>query len=100
VNPTPLKPTELQLNQWVCLDGQAFRITNMRAVGVTGRMVELAGHAPVYIRAGGTLIGFEVAPPPPGDFHTVPAPDPPPAHPRRRRAAPGAGPTAPGRRRH
>jgi hypothetical protein len=99
VNPTPLGPTELRLNQWVCLDGHAFRITNMRGIGISGRLVELSRHAPVYVRAGETLTGFEVAPPPAEDFLVVSAPDPPPPpRPKRRRAAPGAGPNAPGRR--
>jgi hypothetical protein len=98
VNPRPLGPTELQLNQWVAVDGRAVRIINMRAVGVTGRLVELSRHAPLYVGAGDTLTGFTVAPPPPHGLTAVPAPDPPPARPKRRRAAPGAGPTAPGRR--
>lgn len=98
VNPRPLGPTELQLNQWVAVDGRAFRIINMRAVGVTGRLVELSRHAPVYVGAGDTMTGFTVAPPPPDGFAAVPAPALPPVRPKRRRAAPGAGPTAPGRR--
>lgn len=99
VNPRQFGPNELKLNQWVAVDGHAFRIINMRAVGMTGRMVELSRHAPVYVPAGDTLTGFDVAPPPPEGFPTAPAPDPPPtARPKRRRAAPGAGPTAPGRR--
>lgn len=98
VTPTPLGPTELQLRQWVCVNGRVFRIVNMRAIGVSGRLVELSGRAPVYLRAGETLTGFEVAPPSVEDFPAVPAPDLAPARPKRRRASPGAGRTAPGRR--
>lgn len=97
VNPRPLGPTELQLNQWVAVDGRAFRVINMRAVGVTGRLVELSRHSPVYVGAGDTMTGFAVAPPPPHGLTAVPEPDLPPARPKCRRAAPGAGQTAPGR---
>ncbi|WNI20301.1 hypothetical protein [Actinacidiphila sp. ITFR-21] len=43
VNPTPLGPTSLRVNGWVCVDNHVYRITNMRSVGLTGRLVELDG---------------------------------------------------------
>jgi hypothetical protein len=91
--PTPRGPNELRLNMWVAVRGHVYRITNLRAVG-TGRLVELAGREPVFLRAGGTLTGFDVAPPVPDDSPEVP---PPRNRPGRKRAAPGAGPNSPGR---
>jgi hypothetical protein len=98
VNPRQLEPTQLKLRQWVAVDGHAYRITNLRAVGARGRLVELLRHAPVYVRAGETLTAFEIDPPAADDTPTVPAPAPTPSRHKRRRAAPGAGQTAPGRR--
>lgn len=103
VNPQETAPNELRLNQWVSVDGRAYRITNMRQVAVTGRLVELAHHAPVYLSAGRTLMVFEVIPPPEEDEEDEPAAEhvPAPAAPARgrgRRAVPGAGRDAPGRR--
>jgi hypothetical protein len=86
----------LKLNQWVCLDGCVHRITNMRGIGVSSRLIELSRREPVYLGAGQKLTAFDVEPPPPDG--APPAPDPPPTHPKRRRAAPGAGRAAPGRR--
>jgi hypothetical protein len=91
----------LHLNDWVSVDGRAYRITNLRQVAVTGRWVELAHHAPVYLPAGATLMVFEVVPPPQDDEEDAPAGVPlwaPAAPARHRRAAPGAGRNAPGRR--
>jgi hypothetical protein len=101
VNPEERAPNELHLNDWVSVDGRAYRITNLRQVGVTGRWVELAHHAPVYVKAGGTLTAFEVLPPPEPDEGDGPDEELPPApanRGRRPRAAPGAGRDAPGRR--
>jgi hypothetical protein len=93
----------LHLNDWVSVDGRAYRITNLRQVAVTGRWVELAHHAPVYLAAGATLTAFEVLPPPEPDEEDTPDEEVAraPAAPKRgrgRRAAPGAGRDAPGRR--
>lgn len=62
MNPEPRPPNALQLRQWVYLDGQAYRIVNMRQVGVGGRLVELTGHPPVYVSPADTLLVFTVAP--------------------------------------
>lgn len=99
VNPQQLTAQELKLNQWVALDGRAFRIINMRGVGIAGRLVELSGHAPVYVGPGATLTGFDVLPPPcvDGDVSAEPS-LPAPPHVKRRRATAGAGRNAPGRR--
>ncbi|WP_225846871.1 hypothetical protein [Streptomyces sp. HPF1205] len=64
VNPEPRGPTALHLRQWVCLDGQAYRIVNLRQVGVGARLVELTGHPPVYVSATDTLLVFSVMPAP------------------------------------
>lgn len=93
VRPVPLGPAELRLNMWVAVRGRAFRITNLRAVGGTGRLVELAGRDPVFLRSGEVLTGFEVEPPTEEDLLDMP----PPVKPKRRRAVPGAGRTSPGR---
>lgn len=62
VNPEPRPPNALRLRQWVCLDGQAYRIVNMRQIGVGGRLVELTGHSPVYVSAADTLLVFSGLP--------------------------------------
>lgn len=98
VNPEERAPNELHLNDWVSVGGGVYRITNMRQVGVTGRWVELAHHAPVYLPAGRTLRVFEVLPPSEPDEEDTP--DAEPAAPKRgrgQRAVPGAGRDAPGR---
>ncbi|MEC3997216.1 hypothetical protein VSR01_28420 [Actinacidiphila sp. DG2A-62] len=104
INPQQLAPHQFRLNDWVSVDGHghAYRITNLRQVDA-GRMVELAHHDRVYLKAGATLMVFEVVPPPEGhegddlDEELACAPAAP-ARGRGRRAAPGAGRYAPGRR--
>jgi hypothetical protein len=79
-------PTELRIGQWVGVDDGAYPIVNLRAVGLSGRWVELCGYAPLYVAGGKELLCYEVIPPP-GQPTTGPG---------RRRAVPAAGRSAPG----
>lgn len=62
-NLVDLLPTAFRLGQHVLLNMRVHRIVNMRAIG-TGRLVELHGHAPIYVRADETLRIFTGDPPP------------------------------------
>ena len=70
VNPKPQPPNALQLRQWALLDGQAYRIVNLRQAGGNSRLAEFHGHEPVLVTNGRPLTVFEVVPPeepaPPG----------------------------------
>ena len=63
VNPHPQPPHALQLRQWALLDGQAYRIVNLRQAGGNSRLAEFYGHAPVLVTNDRPLTVFEVVPP-------------------------------------
>ncbi|MEC3995134.1 hypothetical protein VSR01_16990 [Actinacidiphila sp. DG2A-62] len=98
VNPQERGPNQLQLNDWVGVDGRAYRITNLRQVGVAGRMVDLAHHDPVYLAAGSKLTVFEVLPPPEPDDPGEELPSAGPAQGAQDTSCAGGRPVRPGRR--
>jgi hypothetical protein len=88
VNPTPLGPTQLRVNGWVCVGNHVYRDTNLRAAGTGGRLVELDGREPVHLRPEEKLTGFDLVPPlAVQGVPAIPAPVPPPPRSKHGRGA-------------
>ncbi|MDW8804368.1 hypothetical protein P1P68_06065 [Streptomyces scabiei] len=60
----PKSARELRVGWWVEVEGEPWRITDMRSTGDHGRVVHLAGRRPLTLTSTGTVPVYRVQAPP------------------------------------
>lgn len=65
MSPQPYAPSMLRVDQWVRVDGEPWRIADMRQTAGGGRVVHLdGGHPPLSLTSAETLPVYTVTPAP------------------------------------